>query len=288
MRVIISADRTSDLPDEVQQEFTVPLVPYHIILEGKDYLDSVTITLEEIFGRFKSAGAYPLTAAVNVDEYVSFFNLIKESCGEPCEIVHITLGSSLTSSYQNCVLAAEKVGGVYPVDSCTLCSATGLMVMDACRMAKEGKSALEIKAWLHARRNNYRASFIIDSCDFLKAGGRCSSIAALATSKLRIKPCVTVDNSAQGALKVQRTYRGKMERVLKHYMRDLLKQYPNIDPSECVLATTQLNPLEDERLAMKAYLEKEGAFEKIYMATASCTIGSHCGPGTYALLFRTL
>ena len=287
MRVIISADRTSDLPDEVLEKYNVPLVPYHIILEGKDYLDGVTITLEEIFERFKEKGALPLTAAVNVDEYVSFFNLIKESCGEPCEIVHITLGSSLTSSYQNCILAAEKVGNVYPVDSCTLCSATGLMVMDACEMARQGKSGLEIKAWLHAHRNDYKASFIIDTCDFLKAGGRCSSIAALATSKLRIKPCIVVDNSARGAMKVQRTYRGKMERVLKHYLRDLLKQHPNIDLRECVLATTQLDPQADERPAMKAYLEKESAFEHIYMATASCTIGAHCGPGTYALLFRT-
>lgn len=287
MKVIISADRTCDLPNEVQQKFNVPLIPYHIILEGKDYLDGVTIDLQEIFTRFKERDAIPLTAAVNIDEYVDFFNQIKESHEERVEIVHITLGSSLTSSYQNCVFAAEKVGGVYPVDSCTLCSASGLMVMDAVRMAEQGKSALEIKAWLHAHRNDYRATFIIDTCDFLKAGGRCSSIAALASSKLRIKPCVVVHNSARGAMKVQRTYRGKMERVLKHYIRDLLKQYPNIDRSECVLATTELNPDADERKMMQEILEKENAFDNIYFATASCTIGAHCGPGTYALMFRT-
>lgn len=287
MKVIISADRTCDLPPELLEKYNVPLIPYHIILGGKDYLDSVTIDLAEIFARFKDEGALPLTAAVNIDEYVAFFNQIRESYDEPVEIVHITLGSSLTSSYQNCVFAAEKVGGVYPVDSCTLCSATGLMVLDAVRMAEEGKSGLEIKAWLHAHRNDYRATFIIDTCDFLKAGGRCSSVAALATSKLRIKPCIVVHNSACGAMKVQRTYRGKIERVLKHYIRDLLKQYPNIDRSECVLATTELDPEADQRPMMQEILEKEDAFDNIYYATASCTIGAHCGPGTYALMFRT-
>ena len=121
MKVIISADRTCDLPNEVQQKYNVPLIPYHIILEGKDYLDGVTIDLQEIFTRFKERDAIPLTAAVNIDEYVDFFNQIKESHEERVEIVHITLGSSLTSSYQN-ALRLEG-GGVYPVDLVARCAA---------------------------------------------------------------------------------------------------------------------------------------------------------------------
>ena len=66
MKVIISADRTCDLPNEVQQKFNVPLIPYHIILEGKDDLDGVTIDLQEMSRkgdgrvRFTLPGGYTL------------------------------------------------------------------------------------------------------------------------------------------------------------------------------------------------------------------------------------
>ncbi len=46
------------------------------------------------------------------------------------QVVHINLGSNLSSAYQNCCIAAEELGNVYPVDSCNLSTGMGLLVIE--------------------------------------------------------------------------------------------------------------------------------------------------------------
>lgn len=48
-KVILSADSTCDLGAELKQRYDVNYYPYHIILDGKDYLDNVDITPDDIF-----------------------------------------------------------------------------------------------------------------------------------------------------------------------------------------------------------------------------------------------
>ena len=51
-KIILSADSTCDLGDELKEKYQVHYYPFHIILEGKDYQDNVDITPEEIFQRY--------------------------------------------------------------------------------------------------------------------------------------------------------------------------------------------------------------------------------------------
>ena len=46
--VIISADKTCDLPQEKLDQYNIPTMPYHINLEDKEYIDSVDITPDEL------------------------------------------------------------------------------------------------------------------------------------------------------------------------------------------------------------------------------------------------
>ena len=47
------------------------------------------------------------------------------------EVIHVNLGHALSSSYQNCCLAAQELGHVHVVDSCNLSTGTGLTVVAA-------------------------------------------------------------------------------------------------------------------------------------------------------------
>ncbi|HJF94964.1 MAG TPA: DegV family protein [Lachnoclostridium phocaeense] len=57
-----------------------------------------------------------------MEEYVDYFRPWVE---EGYEIIHINIGGALSSSHQNCCLAASELGHVYPVDSCNLSSHCG-------------------------------------------------------------------------------------------------------------------------------------------------------------------
>ena len=139
--VLITADSTCDLPAELKKKYNISTYPLHIILGRTSYDDGVNITPDEIYKHFKTSGTLPKTSAVNVQEYIDGFSPLVE---QGYEIVHINLGSALSASYKNCCIAAEQLGNVYPVDSCNLSSASGLLALEAAEMAEKGMSGKEI------------------------------------------------------------------------------------------------------------------------------------------------
>ena len=145
-------------------------------------------------------------------------------------MIHINLGSSLSSAHQNCCIAAEELGHVHVIDSCSLSTGTGLLVTDAGRMIEQGMKAADIAKALRERAKHCHASFILDTLTFLHAGGRCSTLAALGANVLKLKPCIEV-STADGSMNVGKKYRGTLDKVLVKYVKDKLAAYPDIDPS---------------------------------------------------------
>lgn len=280
-KIILSADSTCDLGLELQQKLEVQFYPYHIILEGNDYLDNVTILPEDIYRSYREHKQLPHTAAINVSEYMDYF---KQFTDQGYEVIHFNLGSALSSSYQNAMLAAQSLPGVYPIDSCSLSTGIALQILDAAKMIEEGACAETIVQTITANRQLYHASFILNTLEFLHAGGRCSSLTALGANLLNLKPCIEVNNT-NGAMTVGKKYRGNLTNVLVHYIKDKLSQYSDINTTHIFITHSGI---EERYLTLaKNTIEEQMAFEHIYITRASCTISSHCGPNTIGILFKT-
>ena len=280
-KVLLSADSTCDLGAELKEEYQVHYYPFHIILDGRDYQDNVDITPQDIFKTYYDKKLLPQTAAINVQEYLDYFRPFVE---QGYEVVHLNLGGALSSAHQNCVLAARELPGVYPVDSCNLSTGIGHLVLDAGDWLREGLSAAEIAERLEARKKLVHSSFILDTLKFMSAGGRCSSITALGANLLNIKPCIEVDNTT-GGMHVGKKYRGALDRVLPHYVRDTLRAYEGLNTSRMFITHSGID--ESYIRLVKEAVEQEASFEKIYITQASCTISCHCGPNTLGILFET-
>ena len=171
-KIILSADSTCDLDEELKERYHVNYFPLHINLNEKDYLDNVTITPEEIYQEYYDHKVLPKTSAVNVQEYIDHFRPWVE---QGYEVIHVNLGHALSSSYQNCCIAAQELGHVHVIDSCNLSTGTGLTVVAAGKMIAEGMDAGTIAEKLRDGISKRHASFILDTLTFLSAGGRCSS-----------------------------------------------------------------------------------------------------------------
>ena len=168
-KVLISADSTCDISGELLESTGALLIPLHIILNDKSYDDGVDIKPDDIYENFSKTGTLPKTSAINTQEYIDIFTPYLE---KGYEIVHISLGSSLSSSYQNCVEASKKIEGLYPVNSCNLSSGSGHLVVEAASLAAQGYTAKEISDELKRLVPKCHSSFIIDKLDYLRAGGR--------------------------------------------------------------------------------------------------------------------
>lgn len=280
-KILLTADSTCDISGELLESTHAQLMPLHIILNEKSFDDGVDITPDEIYRNFDRTGKLPKTAAINTQEYIDKF---KPYIDRGYEVVHINIGSAISSSYQNCVAAAERIGHIYPVDSCNLSSGSGHLVIEAASLIAQGYSAKEVADELKALVPKCHASFVIDKLDYLRAGGRCSTLAMLGANLLQLKPSIEVNNS-DGSMTVGKKYRGKLEKVLVTYVHDQLEKYEKIRDhrifiTHAGIAQKYVDIVHEE-------LERLHYFKKIYIERASCTISSHCGPGTLGILFMT-
>lgn len=280
-KVILTADSTCDLSEELKERYKVIYYPLHIILDGKDYLDNVDITPPEIFQAYYDKKILPKTSAVNVGEYLDFF---KKFTDVGYEVVHINLGGALSSSYKNAVLASQELGGVYPIDSCNLSTGIGHLVIQAGKLIEQGLSAKEVSEKVKEMTGKVHSSFILDTLKFMAAGGRCSTVVALGANLLNLKPCILVNN-ADGSMNVGKKYRGKLDKVLEQYVEETLAKYDNIDDETVFITHSGIDQSYVE--LVKKAVERVHPFKEYHVTVASCTISCHCGPNTLGILFMT-
>lgn len=280
-KVIVTADSTCDLNDELKNRYGILTIPLHITMNDKCCEDMVNITPDDIYDNFYKTGSLPKTSAISIGEYMSFFRPFTE---QGFEVVHINIGGALSSSAQNAAAAAKELSGVYAVDSYNLSSATGHLVIEAAKLAQQGLTGKEIAAKVSALRSKTHASFIIDKLNFLRAGGRCSTLAMLGANLLNLKPCIEVDNK-DGSMTVGKKYRGKLDRVLAQYVDERLGQYDNIRKDRIFITHSGIS--REIEQAVYEQIKSRNYFDEIYITKASCTISSHCGPNTLGILFMT-
>lgn len=281
-KVILCADKTCDLGQELEQKFNVHTIPYHINLEGTEYYDNVNITTDEIYKAYYDKKVLPKTSAVSIGEFQDFW---KPYLDEGCEIIHINLGSSISATHRNCTLAAEECEGVYAIDSQNLSTGTGHLVIEAAKMIESGMEARDIAEKLREMTDKVHTSFILDNLTFMAAGGRCSTVAALGANLLKLKPCIEVDNQHGSAMAVAKKYRGNLDAVLKQYVKEQLSKYDNIATDKIFITYTAMEEKYVE--IVRQAVEEAVHFDNVYETTASCTIGSHCGPNCLGILFMT-
>ena len=281
MAIILSADSLCDMTPEMKQTFDVHTISYHIIADGKDFRDGEDIFPDQLFELYRTRHELPRTAAVNVGEYIAYFRPWVEAGHE---IIHFCLGNSLTSSYQNCLLAAEELGHIAVINSGSLSAGIALQLMDCRTLIDEGKSLSEMAQYFEQNRKTYHVRFILDTLEFLRAGGRCSAMAALSAGLLSIKPVIAV-NGIDGGMTVVSKFRGSFQKSVSKFIQKALEQYPDMETDNLILGYA--GPDTDIIQAVYKQVKATGKFKNIYIIRASCTICSHCGPGTIGIYLKT-
>lgn len=281
-KIILSADSACDIGPALAKRFDVQFFQFHIQLEEETYRDGIDISADELYKAWWERSQLPKTAAITPPEYVDFF---KDWVAAGHEVIHLNLGSALSSAWQNAKLAAGELEGVYVVDSASLSTGFGLLVVKAGEMIAAGLPAADIARALEGMKQKTHASFVLDTLEFMRAGGRCSAVAAFGANLLGLKAGIRVDNSAAGQMGVFKKFRGGLEKVLPEYVRGQLEGRSDLDLDR-IFITHSGSPQSDIDLVKKE-IEKYASFEETYVTRASCTISAHCGPRTLGVLFMS-
>ncbi len=275
--IVISSDSTSDLSAQLRERYNISTIPLGVTLGDKTYFDGVDITPDELYAYHAKTGELPKTTAANVGDCIDYF---KPFVDEGKTVIHFSLSSELSSTYNNTCLAASEFENVYVIDSRNLSTGSALLVIAAAEMANDGLSAEEIVEKIGAMIPCVDASFVIDSLEYLHKGGRCSALAMLGANVLKLKPCIEVKNGKMG---VGKKYRGKYSEVLKQYVKERIDDPSNIDLDRIFVTHAGVDSeIVDEIVSL---VKETAPFKEVFLTRAGCTISSHCGANTLGVLF---
>ena len=278
--VKIIADSTCDLSQDLLTKYDIAILPLHVLLGEEEYLDGITISPDKIYSWSDEHKSTPKTSAPSL---VEAMELMKPYVEANREIVCFSISDEMSTSGNVMRLAAEELDAaqlVTVINSANLSTGIGLLLIEAAIMAGNGARGKEIAERMEELKPLVRASFVVDTLTYLHRGGRCSGVAALAGSALRLHPKIIVEN---GKMAPQKKYRGKIDRVILDYVHDLegdlksaRKDRVFITHSGCDTEVVDL---------VRSYLEGLQIFDEILETRAGGVISSHCGPGTLGVLF---
>ncbi|MEE0808453.1 MAG: DegV family protein [Acutalibacteraceae bacterium] len=276
-KILITSDSTCDLSAELKERYNIKTIPLGITLGTEVYRDGIDITPDDIYAHHAKTGELPKTTASNVGECIDFF---KPFVDDGYTVIHFTISSSMSSTYNNTCMAASEFDNVYVIDSKNLSTGGGLLVIAAAEMAKSGMAATDIVSEIEKLTACVDASFVIDSLDYLYKGGRCSALSVLGANLLKLKPCIEVKNGSMG---VGKKYRGVYGAVLKQYAQERLQNPDDIDTSRVFVTHAGCDAQIVEDIVNQ--VKETGLFKEVFVTRAGCTISSHCGANTLGVLF---
>ncbi len=276
-KIIISTESGADLPKDLVEKHHIQVVPMHVIMEGKDYLDG-ELSVEEVFEYYNRTKKIPSTAATNVHEYHDLFTNIREKYPDSI-IIHIGYTSKASASFQSALIAAEDFEDVFLIDALNVTGGLAAIVMYAVTLLEEEPSIdpVHLIEKIESVVPKTRLAFIPGSLDFLKAGGRVSNIAYIGGALLKIKPCIELKD---GKLVSTRKYRGHMSVVAEKLMHDYLSEY-DIDRKQLYLIYSI--GLDESIITRIGMIAEEAGFENVRWMQAGAMISTHAGPGGFGV-----
>lgn len=276
----IISDSTCDLSEELLNKYDIDILPLHVVMGDKEYIDGVNISPDEIYVWSDEHKETPKTSAVGIEEAINLFRKYTDA-GE--EIIAFAISEDMSTTANVMRIAAEeleKEDKIHVIDSMNLSTGVGHLVVEAAIMAKNGESAETIVNEIEKMRHRVRASFVIDTLVYLQRGGRCSSVAAIAGGILKLHPKIVVEN---GKMIASKKYRGSIDSAILKYVADLEEELAKAKKDRVFITHSGC----DEELIAKVRekLESLNRFDEILVTRAGSVISSHCGPGTLGVLF---
>lgn len=280
--VKILSDSGCDLPKEIIQEYNIDILPIVVLKGEKEYLDQVNIDPIEVYSGMRSGEIFK-TAQIPPNVFQEKF---EEYAKQNESVIYVGFSSGLSGTYQTSVFVLESVKEEYPyfdmaiVDTKAASLGFGLIVFEAAKLAKAGKSKEEILEAINFYKKNVEHIVYVDDIEYLYRGGRVSRTQALVGGLLNIKPIIEMlDGKLVPLDKVRGKNNGykKMLEIMEERGRnaDFSKQVIGISHGDDLKGALRLKELVEEKFGAKTFI--------VNMIGAA--IGAHSGPGTLTVFF---
>ncbi|WP_440106174.1 DegV family protein [Planococcus halotolerans] len=276
-RIHIVTDSTSDLRPEVLKEYGVHMLPLSIQIGDKTYLDRVDLEPESFLGLMEKSDELPKSSQPAPGVFKELYDELGKD-GDQVLSIHMTGGMSGT--VESARTAAELTDtDVTVIDSRYISYALSFQVLEAAKMAKDGKSMEEIVAKVDDIRRKTKLFVVVDTLDNLVKGGRIGKGRAMVGSFLKIKPIASLDDGEYTPVAKARSHK----KVVDYLFEDFIERTKGKTVKGVGLVhaggLAMAEPLREKII--------ESGFKDIDFDFTTPVISTHTGIGAIGFMFYT-
>ena len=278
-KIAIVTDSNSGITQDQARELGISVIPMPFYINEKLYLEGITLSQEEFYERLKNDEAIS-TSQPGPADVCGLWNTLLEKYDE---VVHIPMSSGLSASCDTAMgLAQEYDGRVHVVDNQRISVTQRQSVLDALALAKQGRTASEIKTILE--RDKFESSIYImgDTLYYLKKGGRITPAAAALGTLLKLKPVLQIQGEKLDAFAKARTVKQAKSIMIEAMKNDFANRFNDPNGEHMYLEMAYTHDLEAAENFKKEVQEAFPGME-IRMDPLSLSISCHIGPGALAV-----
>lgn len=277
MSIRIITDSSSDLTPAEAQRLGVEIVPMSIQIGDRSYLDGVDLDKAQFYEILAGGKENPSTAQPSPTDFLKPLEAAKDA-GD--KAVVITLSSVLSGTHQSALIAKDMCGHdpIYVVDSLSATAGVQIMTEYACRLREQGHTAKEIAEKVEELKGRIRIFAVIDTLEYLRRGGRLSSLQAGIGTVTKLKPVISVREGAVAVVGKAFGTAAATKQLLK-----FLSEHP-IDNQFPTFALYS-----DDKGRVDEFLPRLKEVNVLPQDLRFCsigpTIGTHVGPGAVGMAY---
>ena len=278
--VRIITDSAADLEPHEYEQLKVSCIPLNVSFDGQDYQENITLSKDLFYSLLSQTGAFPKTSQAAPQTVLDLYEDTKER-GD--EVVHITLSSAISGTYQTALAMREEADydDIHVVDSKNATGGQRILVQYAAQLRDAGKTAAEIVAEVEALRSRIVLFACMDTLEYLYLGGRISRAVYKLGNMAHIKPIIRV--SEDGSIEVPAKAMG-MRKGMDLLCKKLEQLPPDSDFPLYAMYTG--NRACGEKMAQE--IRAKGFDVPDHrIINVGAAIGSHVGPNACGLVYVT-
>lgn len=279
-KVAIMTDSNSGITQDAAKELGVHVIPMPFMMGEKTYFEDITLSQEQFYEKLNGGEDISTSQPSPTDVTDMWDELLKTYD----EIVFIPMSSGLSGTCQTAMMLSDDdpyEGKVFVVDNQRISVTQKQSVLDAKRLAEEGKTGSEIAKILFDCKFESSIYIMLDTLYYLKKGGRITPAAAALGTLLKLKPVLTIQGEKLDAFAKARTISQGKTMMIHAIRKDIETRFGGDNANvEFAIAYT-----EDTEAANKWREEVMAAFPgcEVMMDSLSLSIACHIGPGALAL-----
>lgn len=277
-KIKIVTDSTADLSlsQEVIEKYDIHVLPLSISVNGQTYLDRVDLQPDEFIEEMIKSEELPKTSQPAMGTFVEMYDKLGEDGSEVLSI-HMTSGMSGTVATANSAASMTDTK-VTVVDSQFITHALAYQVVEAAKMANEGRSLEEILKRVDEVRKNTRLYVVVDTLENLVKGGRIGKGKAFIGSLLNIKPIASLEDGVYNPVTKVRSQGQIVKTLAKLFEEDTAGKVVKA----VAIPHAKAIPLAEN---VKAAVEKVSGFAQSEIFFTTPIISTHTGPGAIGFMY---